>query len=98
MALCHVARASDGVTAVTRKTSNCHHIGYKLRSAGCQKMRDMRLKRAAALRQRAHDLRLELEKRPYLAATLLAVIEELDHRADELERTAQGECVPSKNG
>ena len=48
-------------------------------------MREVRLKRAAALRQRAGDLRIELGKRPHLVATLLDVIEELERKAEQLE-------------
>ena len=64
-------------------------------------MREVRLKRAAALRQRADDLRIELGKRPYLAATLLDLIEELERKAEQLEggksaRPSASENVPSK--
>ena len=45
----------------------------------------VRAKRAAALRERANDLRIELKNRPHLAASLLAVIEELERKADRLE-------------
>ena len=48
-------------------------------------MGETHLKRAAALRERANDLRIELKKRPHLAASLLAVIEELKRKADQLE-------------
>ncbi len=48
-------------------------------------MREVRSKRSAELRQRARALRLESEKRPNLAATLSAVIEELEREAKQLE-------------
>ncbi len=48
-------------------------------------MREAHLKRAAALRERANDLRIELRKRPHLAATLLDVIDELERKAKQLK-------------
>ena len=59
-------------------------------------MREVRLKRAAALRQRAGDLRIEIEKRPHLAATLSAIIEELERKAEQLEREASGRPASSE--
>ena len=57
---------------------------------GSRIMREVRLKRAAALRQRANDLRIELGKRPHLAATLLDVIEELERKAEQLDVEQSG--------
>ena len=61
-------------------------------------MREVRLKRAAALRQRADDLRNELEKRPHLAATLAPIIEELERKADQLERQVSRRPSSSEDG
>ncbi len=61
-------------------------------------MREVRLKRAAALRQRAEDLRIELGKRPYLTATLSDVIEELERKAEQLEGDRSARPPVSENG
>ena len=66
--------------------------------ASCLIMREVRLKRAAALRQRADDLRIELGKRPYLAATLSDVIEELERKAKQLETDTSARPSASENG
>ena len=61
-------------------------------------MLEVRLKRAAALRQRANDLRIELKKRPHLAATLLDIIEELERKAKQLEGERSGRSSSDENG
>ncbi len=66
--------------------------------ASCLIMREVRLKRAAALRQRADDLRIESAKRPYLAATLSDVIEELERKAEQLEGDKPARPSASENG